>query len=367
MSRIARRARRDARRLTQALRDHGVLPGIDPPVDAVASIHEPLPGVRLHELGTEPQTTATAALTLGEPASVFTPERRRPAGPLWVLEVDDGRLGTAAGLAFAPDGRAFAETTWDLEQLRLALPHGRRLPPPFRARGTQASLITAWSDNYYHWLLDALPRLAVLERAGAADANVVVPEHLTRFQEESLSLLGVSRQRRTPYRRGHLQASTLLVPSPAAHTGNPVRWQVEWLRARLSVRAPAARGRRLFVSRADTRFRKLADEEAAWGVAAARGFQRVTPGTLDLAEQIALFADASVVLGPHGAAHANTLFARDSTLIELFPADYLNRCNFALCEAAGNDYWYIIGSSQRDGEFTVPLDLLEATLDAAVE
>ena len=316
-------------------------------------------------LDREEPAPAHGGRTIGEPRDTFSPQHAKPPKPMWVLSIANGRLATNSGIAITPDGRVVAETAWDREQLRLSLPAGSRLRRPARLPGTQASLISLWSENFFHWILDAIPRYAVLERAGlAAGARFVVPEHLSGFQAESLALLGISPERRTPYRRGHVQAETLLVPSPAAHTGNPLPWVVHWLRERLAQPHGPERERRLYVSRAAARGRRIANEDALWRLLRERGFERIAPETLQLSEQIRLFSESSLVVGPHGAAHANTLFSPHLSLVELFPSDYLNRCNLALAEAAGHDYWYVVGAASGNGDFEAPLEIVEATLDA---
>ncbi len=87
---------------------------------------------------------------------------------------------------------------------------------------------------------------------------------------------------------------------------------------------------------------------------------------MPVSRQIQLFAESRVVVGPHGAAHANTLFAPRLTLIEMFPENYVNRCNLALANAAGHDYWYAMGSRSAGSDFVVATDLVEATVDAAL-
>jgi len=365
---VKRRASRRAARVGQRLRDRRLLPGIDVPAERVASIEgwsgEHPEGVDVRFLGSEDPPASRPARTLGAEQEIFKGGGRREPRPMWVLSIRNGRLATDAGLAIAGDGRVVAETTWDREQLDLAAPPGLRLPRPARLSGTHASLITLWSENYFHWMLDALPRYAVLERAGlTAEPRLIVPEHLTPFQAESLDLLGIPAARRVPFRRRHVTADMLVVASPAAHTGNPVPWVVRWLRERL---APAveSRQRRLYVSRAGARTRRVANEDALWRLLRRRGFQRVAPERLTLTEQIRLFAEAAVVVAPHGAAQTNTLFSRSLTLVELFSSDYLNPCNFALSEAAGNEYWYVVGTPSQDGAFDVPIEVVGATLDA---
>ena len=71
----------------------------------------------------------------------------------------------------------------------------------------------------------------------------------------------------------------------------------------------------------------------------------VDPGDLSLVEQIRLFAEADVIVAPHGASLANLPFCSPgSTLLELFPsqsmvADYWKMT----CGVEGLEYQYLSG------------------------
>jgi capsular polysaccharide biosynthesis protein len=313
---------------------------------------------------------ATPALTLGEPHPLFEDTAPRTPPPALVLTVPGARLATDAGLVVTPEGDVLAETTWDDAQLDSALTRAGRLPRPARVKGTAASLISLWSGNFHHWLLDALPRLGVLERAALGGLPLVVPRRLLRFQRESLALLGISSSRLVPYRGSHVAPDTLVWPSPAAHIGNPTTDVVAWLRERLGPGETREPWRQLYVSRAHVQAgalrRRVENEEALVALLRARGFEVVRPELLSLDEQAALFAEAAIVVGAHGAAHTNALFSARLALIELFEPSFFNGCNLMLARAAGHDYWYAVGATSGPGDLVAPLDLVEATVDQAL-
>ena len=276
---------------------------------------------------------------------------------------------TDAGLVVTPDGRVLAETTWDRSQLDSAVARAGRLAPPARVPGTAASLISLWSNNFHHWLLDALPRYGVLERAGRANLPLVVPRRLTHFQRESLALLGIQSSSLVPYRGSHVAPDILVWPSGAAHIGNPTPTVVEWLRERLGPRGHDP-FRRLYVTRAHVEAtelrRRIVNEVELVKLLIDRGFEVVRPELLSLAQQAKLFAEAEIVVGAHGAAHTNTLFSRRSVLIEIFEPSFFNNCNLMLSRASGHDYWYVTGKASGPGDIIAPLELVEATLDCAL-
>jgi len=73
------------------------------------------------------------------------------------------------------------------------------------------------------------------------------------------------------------------------------------------------------------------NEAAVRDLLAAYGFQDVDPGHLSVAEQIATFAQAELIVATHGAGLTNIVFASPGArVIELFPAGYLLP-----------DYWWL--------------------------
>jgi len=60
---------------------------------------------------------------------------------------------------------------------------------------------------------------------------------------------------------------------------------------------------------------------------------------LPFKEQISLMQDTVVLIGPHGAGHTNMLFmAPGSTVVELYPKGFTDRCMMGMANAFGHDY-----------------------------
>src|SRR5207248_2336687 len=67
---------------------------------------------------------------------------------------------------------------------------------PVLLEGPWMSLVSRWmlvqpAQPYGHWLLDALPRLAVLKEL-PAETRIIVPAHRSQYQVDSLEMLGLS-------------------------------------------------------------------------------------------------------------------------------------------------------------------------------
>lgn len=91
----------------------------------------------------------------------------------------------------------------------------------------------------------------------------------------------------------------------------------------------------------------MVNEEAVVTFLEKHGFELFTLETMSLAEQIALFQQAQVVIGAHGAGFANCIHSQNIKLLEFFEPDYINICFYRLACSYGFDYGYLIG--QPDG------------------
>jgi capsular polysaccharide biosynthesis protein len=73
-----------------------------------------------------------------------------------------------------------------------------------------------------------------------------------------------------------------------------------------------------------------------------RGFELAAPAGLPLAEQIALFRDAEVIVSPHGAGLTNMLFARPGCrVVDLVGRKLYSTCYLMMASALGHAYGYV--------------------------
>lgn len=251
----------------------------------------------------------------------------------------------------------------------------RRLPDPLNVDGTVASLATRGSaGNYYHFLLDVLPRLGVLRECmpdGTPDAWYV--NSRTGYQRQLLEMVGLTS---APVIEAaadvQVRAARLLVPCIPNPDLMAPRWTTDWLRTTMPPRDLEGRPRRLYVTRGDRpNTRRLVDEERHIRELEKRGFVRFDPGEHDVQDQIDHFAAAEAIVAPHGAALANLVFCRPGVrVLELFAPTYVNPCYWAITENVPDaQYRYLLGQgrSPRPGAaMTGVLSDIRVSQDALV-
>jgi capsular polysaccharide biosynthesis protein len=185
----------------------------------------------------------------------------------------------------------------------------------------------------------------------AVDAVVVA--HRSGYQRQLLELAGIPGPYLQPDRGTCFRADRLLVPSNPNWALQAPPATVDWLRRRLVPRNPPEGRVRLFLSRGDVRLtRRYVEEDALMTLLEPRGFRRLDPGTLSVQEQIDVFSRAEIIVAPHGAGLTNVTFSPpDVRVLELFPSTYVHLGLWAICQAIGAEYRYLVadGPGGPDG------------------
>jgi hypothetical protein len=330
-------------------------------------------------------TRTPPRITENELHPAFAAELSRIAWPAGAAVIEGGRALTSMGAVIAPEDCLIADVshTSAMADPRLHPIFSEfRLPRVTRSQETVA-LLTMYASNiaghyyYGHWMLDTLPRLALLEESDVAWDKLIAPQ-ATRFQRDTLQLLGIDPSRIIAERDLHIEAARLLVPSLPGLPGNPPRWACEFLRSRFLPLAPASTrsDRRIYISREKARTRHVINERELLRALEARGFERVLLEDLPFLEQVRLLNEAAIVVSPHSTGLTNLLFCRPGTsVIEIFAPRYVTTCWYALANELDLDYGYVIGLGKRGGGHRVHEDiivdiaqvlrLLDETMEAA--
>lgn len=256
-------------------------------------------------------------------------------------------------VVMGPDGRLLDDLSGHSAALVAA---SQTLPPCESLSGTVAFLPIAGGTNYFHWMIDFLPRFELLRCSAKGlteiDWFVVFSRSLAPFQQETLDWLGIPADKTIESTwQPHLTADRLVVPSIACRYGNwkPPHWGCQFLRDRfagLGERAtPDWGSERLYISRRDANYRRVANEEALLAALEPLGFQTVILSRLSLADQIALFQRAKVIVAPHGAGLVNLVFcAPETRVIELFSPKSVPGLFWVISHYMHLHYGYLLGA-----------------------
>ncbi|AYA36883.1 glycosyltransferase family 61 protein [Hymenobacter oligotrophus] len=226
---------------------------------------------------------------------------------------------------------------------------------PTRIEGTVFSLLSgggAASGNYYHWLVDSLPRLHLLQEAGLLGSvdYFLVYNRNHGFVRESLAHLGIGPERIIDVEtHRHVQATQLIATTSVRGQGTHVpRWASDYLRAAFLPpdAAVASRfGPLVYISRRDASMRLTRNEAEVEKLLHGYGFETHVLSPYSFAEKVALFAGARVVVGPVGAGLANLVFCpTGASVIELFSEHFVVADYLDLATKAGMHYQFLVST-----------------------
>jgi capsular polysaccharide biosynthesis protein len=238
----------------------------------------------------------------------------------------------------------------------LWLPRAKKLP------GNWTSLLTRWDQNFYHWLTDCLPRLALLDRL-PPDTRILVPAQLLPFQRDTLRRLGLE-HRIEPLPGRHLVAENFYFSTPTVMSGCANAYGTKFLRDHFLPHAAAAPepAEKIYIQRRG-QTRGIRNEPELLAFLTQRGWRAVELESLSLAQQIGLFAGARAVCGLHGAGFTNLLWCRPGCVaVELLADNFLNGCYEALASCVGVEHRFLIQPADVEARLQVDLDQLARLL-----
>ena len=230
---------------------------------------------------------------------------------------------------------------------RLRLPALRDLP------GRTAIAVTPEAPgNYYHWLIDLLPRIDLLQFGQRDFDRVLINGARTDYEKASLAALKIPREKIvyvSPGNRFQIEDATVGSMDHSAKAIAP--WKIEMLRRlRDSLPPTQTDPRKLYISRKRAAVRRVSNEPAFEQTLRAANFSIVELESKPWEEQVRLFSQAEVVLAPHGAALANIVFCEPGALV----AEIGTRAGYKdfylqLAASAGLRYCFIPAQARATG------------------
>ena len=238
-----------------------------------------------------------------------------------------------------------------------------KLPPPVRLEGNWTSVVSMWSQGFYHWFADVLPRLALLSEF-PSDTRIITPPLNFSYEKDTLKLLGLEQRIRPTFER-HLIVEDFYFSSPTAMTGCYDPFAIDCLRwnflkfADESFDSP----RRFYVGRVG-KTRGVINEQQVLDEMARRGWGIVDCEQLSMAQQIKLFSNAEAVCALHGAALTNLIWCRPGCRVfELVAENYSNGVFEGIAEIVGLHHRYLMCEADSAFRAFVPMDQFKPFLD----
>ena len=266
-----------------------------------------------------------------------------------VYNISDGRLYTDRihDTAILLDNKIIEEPSFQLRYKGLLIHNSKikdnivfKKGTPRKLRnlnGSVLSLLTggAGNENYFHWLSDVLPRIALCNRTvNLSEIDYfLLPDDIKKFQSETLDCLKIPKHKRLSSKKfRHIKAKKLIVTDHPVVTSignikdthNIPAWIIIWLRnAFLNKNIKTGKKNKVYIDRSETTnnsrpLRFISNEEEIKKYLLKNNFILAKPHLMKFSEQVDLFCNAEHIVGLHGAGLANIVFCQPGTrVIEL--------------------------------------------------
>jgi hypothetical protein len=243
------------------------------------------------------------------------------------------------------------------------------LPKPILLAGNWTSIVSRWAPNdgvpmFTHWILDALPRLALLPEF-PPDTKILVPSKLAGYQKETLQLLGLTgRCRLSPER--HLILENYYFSSPTAMLDCYNPFGVNFLREKfLPLADKNYSGPKKFLIHRSNKSRGIINEAEVYEFFRKSGWEIVDTEKLTFAQEIKLFNDAEAISGVFGSGFTNAVWCRPGCKLLPFVADcWLDGYVEWIAEVVGAEFHYRIFPSDHAMRAQVNLETVAEMLRA---
>ena len=223
------------------------------------------------------------------------------------------------------------------------------------------------TENYFHWLIEYLPRLKNVPEHFPSDIPILVKDNLPAQFYEALNILAKDRPvlKIDPF-CNKIYAKKIWVPS--FHTYHPEKFDIPFyhggaisiehlnfvrestLREVEGLEKPERQVlEKIYLDRIGSR--SITNNDEVRKILFKFGIVSVYPETLSFYQQVQLFKNAKIIIGPAGAAFSNMIFCRDAKVIALIAQrneNYVLQCNIS--EFAGADFYHFTGVTDEPRE-----------------
>ncbi len=201
-----------------------------------------------------------------------------------------------------------------------------------------------WSNGYFHWLTDALPRLYVMGE-WIENELLLLPQSFQEINYILPSLKPFS-VRNLEFMKGTVHIKNLKMPMHTAPTGNFNESIIREVRGLITDYYKHTDceiiGNKIYVSRSKARKRKISNEEECLAILAEYGFKIIYFEDYTFEQQVKIAMNAKYIISNHGAGLTNILFMESgSCVLELRKeGDFLDNCYFSMASAMNLHYFY---------------------------
>lgn len=238
--------------------------------------------------------------------------------PIYLVEVDNAYI-SPFGVVYK-HGLVVKESVYSMFNARSFYPSFYKkllLNKIIHVDGKCAIVHNSYFQNYYHWLLEAVPRLYLL-RDQASQLTLILNEDSPGFIKQYVKLFGFKDV--VYVNEQHLvKADKAIFPtftSRGLAMYEPViREMATWLMQENNISTGNPPSKNVFITRKSAKYRRLINEQEVIDYLSSKNFEIVTLEDLSIQQQMQLFAEAKNVIGVQGAGMSNMIYAQHAKLL----------------------------------------------------
>ncbi|MEY2832721.1 MAG: hypothetical protein RLZZ574_1979, partial [Cyanobacteriota bacterium] len=287
-----------------------------------------------------------------------------PDGRAWVAPQKNSWVICDAIAVITPDNYLLGDLSRNYPWFLPGCPYQERaehsifeqenIAPVEKITGRVALLSSLAGHVYYHWMFDILPRLELLRRSELKFKEIdwfVVNSLSKPYQQETLNLLGIAQDKIIESdRHSHIQASELIVPSFPGYLDWVPEGTIKFLRETFLPQINSNQNNqnhsKIYVSRARAKNRRLVNEIEVSQLLTKLGFVTVFLEEMSFLEQVETFANAKMIVSPHGSGLTNLVFCSPHTqVVELFSPNYIRTDYWMISQQLDLQHYYIVGQN----------------------
>jgi capsular polysaccharide biosynthesis protein len=204
------------------------------------------------------------------------------------------------------------------------------------------TITNEWSNNYFHWFTEAVPRLIYLLDLPKKPTVLLPINYKSAYQFRTLELLGFPFQ---TFNSQLIIAKKIFLPfrlAPySAHYNTTIMKSLSG-KLKGSVNLNYNKGNRIYISRNNAQNRKVINEKEVIETLKKFEFQILEFKEFTLDEQISMMHHTKILVSIHGAALTNMIFCEPgSKILELsLKNQVMDKCYFNLANCMNLKYYY---------------------------
>lgn len=292
-------------------------------------------------------------------------EFRRPET---LVNINGAIVRDSVGFVILPDGSFCEQCTWIPPYLINHPAYYARIRKKRKIDGDVFSLLGVFSECFYHWFHDTLPRLQNSMEYLPLGIKYLIHSNPRKYQIDSLEAFGISKKQLI-YQPdiGDTIIENLWFATPAGNCIVGDFISLNKVSSKLKNHLVDTRNskkiysKRIYISRSKSS-RSILNEEEIKPLLRKHGFEFLLLEDLLLKQQAEIFSQAEVIIGAHGAGLTNIIYAKPNAFVGEIAALDVNPCYFALAKQFGLCHKRFNAEIAPDGRLILDLDVFQKWL-----